>query len=214
MTTELVFQLMMGLSLAACTGLRTWLPLFAVGIAARTGFIPLNSSYDFLVNDGVLITFAVATVLELLGDKVLSIDHFLDAAGTFVRPIAGTVLAASLFSQMDPGTATILGLVAGGGTALTVHTGKAVTRAKVSAFSPLHLGAGNFMVSLAEDFVSAVGVVLALLTPILAALFTILLVAGSIIAIVLAYRAGRKIYAQFRSRSEAGSNATQSPTGT
>ena len=189
---------MMGLSLAACTGIRTWLPLFAVGLAARSGFIPLNPSYHFLVSDGVLITFAIASVIELLGDKVIAIDHFLDAAGTFVRPIAGTILASSLLAQLDPGTATILGLIAGGATTLTVHAGKAVTRAKVSALSPLHLGTGNVVVSFVEDIFAGLGIIMSILAPIIAFFFMLVLVALSIGAIVLAVKAGRKVFTRFR----------------
>lgn len=191
---ELVYQVMMGLGLAACAGFRAWLPLLAMGIMARTGHITLGPSFQFLSSDGALIIFSIATVLETLGDKFIAIDHTLDAIGTLVRPVAGTILASSMFTKMDPQTALILGLIVGGGSAMTVHAGKALTRAKVTMFSPLHAGLGNAAVSFGEDAFMTLGLTLWFFFPILMGVLAIGVLALAAVVIYLAYRTGQKVF--------------------
>ena len=131
---ELLIQFMMGVSLAACAGLRAWLPLLVVGLLARTGQIDLGQSFSFLASNPALIIFGLATILELLADKIIALDNILDAIGTIMRPVAGALIATGLISfDMDPTLSTIIGIITGGGAALGLHTGKAAIRAKSTA---------------------------------------------------------------------------------
>jgi len=191
---ELGYQLMMGLGLAACAGFRAWLPMLVMGVMARTGHITLGPSFQFLASDGALIIFGVATVLETFGDKFIAIDHFLDAVGTLVRPVAGTILASSMFTKMDPQTALVLGLIVGGGSSLTVHAGKALTRAKVTMFSPLHGGMGNAAVSLGEDVFSIFALSLWIFAPMLAGMLAVCVLCFAAGIIYLGLKAGQKIF--------------------
>jgi hypothetical protein len=168
MAISTIVQLMMGVSLAACCGLRAWMPMLIVGLLAKAGYVHLSPAFSFLVRTDALIVFSVATVLELLGDKVIVIDHFLDAVGTIVRPAAGTILASSMLTHMDPLAATTFGLIAGGIPAFTIHTGKAVVRAKTTVFAHFHAGTGNAVLSTLEDALTIGGVFLAAFLPILA----------------------------------------------
>ncbi|HLX65200.1 MAG TPA: DUF4126 domain-containing protein [Planctomycetota bacterium] len=190
---DIVYQIMMGVSLAACAGFRAWLPLFVAGIMAKTGHIHLNESMLFLQSTPVLAIFGIASVLEFCGDKIIVIDHFLDAVGTVARPVAGTLLVSSMITKMDGSTAMILGLIAGGGTAFTMHSGKAVMRAKATVLSPLHGGIGNAVLSIGEDILSGFGSVVAVFWPVLAFAFTIfaLIVAGMLIYV--GWHAGKKL---------------------
>lgn len=192
MTTA--FQVMMGISLAACAGLRAWLPLLAVGIMGRADLLPLNPAFAFLESTPALLVFGIATFVELLGDKVIAVDHALDAIGTVVRPLAGSVLVASTLAKQDPLFAVVAGLVVGGGAALTIHAGKAVTRAKASALSFLHGGVGNALLSSVEDLMSVGGVLLAIFIPPLAFFFALLLLGLAALAVYLAFKAGRALW--------------------
>jgi hypothetical protein len=165
---DFLIQLLMGVSLAACAGLRAWMPLLITGLLGRTGYLHLHPSFELLAQDGTLIALGVATILEVLGDKIIAIDHLLDAIGTFVRPAAGTILAASVLTGMDPLWSLILGIIVGGGAAMTVHAGKSAVRAGTSALAPAHLGTGNAAVSLVEDVLAFGGIVAAILVPALA----------------------------------------------
>jgi hypothetical protein len=190
----LAAQLMMGVSLAACAGLRAWLPLFVVGLMARSGFLPLNPAFAFLGREDALIVFGTATVLELLGDKFIGVDHVLDAIGTFARPAAGAVLASSVLTQLDPLTAVVGGIAIGGATALTVHSGKALVRAKSTALSPLHGGAGNLAVSVGEDLAVGAGMWVIAHAPLLAFAIAALVIAGSLWLIVALAKTGARLF--------------------
>jgi hypothetical protein len=185
-------QVMMGVSLAACAGLRAWLPLLCVGLLAKSGQLPLHPAFEFLARTDVLIVFSIATALEFLGDKIVAVDHFLDAVGTFARPAAGTLVTASLFTGLDPAVSVLLGLIVGGGAALTVHTGKATVRAHSTVAAPLHLGAGNAALSLGEDVVSLGGIGLAVWLPMVAFVLALAAVVVCGWLIVAAIRQGRK----------------------
>lgn len=187
-------QVMMGVSLSACAGLRAWLPLFAVGIMGRADLVPLNPTFAFLESTPALVVFGVATVAELLGDKVIAVDHALDAVSTVARPLAGALLVASTLSRQDPLFAVVAGLILGGGTALTVHAGKAVTRAKASSVAFLHGGVGNALLSGTEDLLSVGGVLLALFLPPVAFFFAVLLLGSAALAVYLFYRTGRALW--------------------
>jgi hypothetical protein len=167
---EIIVQLLMGMSLAACAGLRAWMALLVVGFLGRTGMVHLDASFDILTHTSTLLVFGVATVLEILGDKVIVVDHLLDSVGTVLRPMAGSVLAASMLTGMDPEMSLILGVITGGSTALAVHAGKSAVRAGTTTLSPAHGGAGNAVVSLVEDVLAFFGIWAAILVPVVAAI--------------------------------------------
>lgn len=170
----LFWQLALGFSLAATTGLRAFFPLFVAAAAGRLGQVTLGPSFAWMGSDPALIVFGSAVVIEVLGDKVPALDHVLDACGVFVKPAAATLLAASMFTSMDPVMASALGLVTGGAVAGGVHVVKAKARLASSVFT---FGTGNPVLSLAEDVLAVVGVVLAMLLPILAAFVILCLLA-------------------------------------
>lgn len=176
----LFWQLALGFSLAATTGLRAFLPLFVAAAAARLGQVTLGPSFAWLGSDPAVIVFGSAVVLEVLADKVPALDHALDACGVFVKPAAATLLAASMFTSMDPVMASALGLVSGGAVAGGVHVVKAKARLASSVFT---FGAGNPVLSLAEDVLAVAGVILAMLLPIVAAfvILCILTVVGFLV---------------------------------
>src|SRR5512134_2229735 len=86
-----------GIGLAACAGLRAFLPLFAAGMAARFLHWELAPSVDWLSNDAILIATGVATVLEILADKIPFVDNVLDAIQTVAAPVAGVLASVSAF---------------------------------------------------------------------------------------------------------------------
>ncbi len=141
-------QLAMGLSLAACAGLRAFLPLLAVGLAARLDWIPLTSHFEWLESVPSLIVFGVAVVAELLADKVPWFDHVLDLVQSFVKPIAGVVAAAAVLHELTPLQGAVLALVLGGGVAGAVHFGKANLRLLSTVSTG---GLANPVVSVVEE---------------------------------------------------------------
>jgi hypothetical protein len=154
-----------GIALAACAGLRVFLPLFAAGAAARFFDWPLASSMAWLSGDAALVTFGVASMVEVLADKVPALDHALDAAQTFLAPVAGAMVAVSALPELSPPAALALGIVTGAPIAGGVHGIAAGARLGSSV---LTLGAGNPVLSLIEDVLAGLGVLLAFVIPLVA----------------------------------------------
>ena len=103
---DVVSSISLAIGLAACAGLRAWLPLLLVGGLARAGVMSLGPSFGFLASNRALILFGVATAIEIVGDKVPAVDHALDMLSTVLRPAAGSLIAASVMWQVrDPLTA-------------------------------------------------------------------------------------------------------------
>ena len=150
--------------LAAATGLNAYLPLLIVGLLARyTELITLKTPWSALSNPVVLVVIAVLLLIEMTVDKIPAVDTVNDVIQTLFRPAAGAVLFAAssnVISDMSPVLAMVCGLLIAGG----VHTAKAVSRPVVTAGT---LGTANPVVSLAEDAVSGVTTVVAIVAPVL-----------------------------------------------
>ena len=172
----LVTQVASGIGLAACAGLRAFLPLFIVGLAGRLEWIPLTGKFEFLASTPALIVFGVAVLVEFLADKVPVVDHFLDSIQAFVKPIVGAVLAASVLAELTPLQASVLGLVTGGTVAGAIHLTKANLRLVSSATTA---GLGNPILSVIEDLGALLGSVMALIVPLL----LVLLLVGVLIGV-------------------------------
>jgi hypothetical protein len=164
---EVVSSISLAIGLAACAGLRAWLPLFLAGGLARAGVLTLGSSFAFLGSNRALILFGTATVIEIVGDKVPAVDHALDMLSTVLRPAAGSLLAASVMWQVhDPLTALALGVAVGAPAALVPHAAKTVLRA---ASTSLTGGLANPLISMAEDVMTVGLFIVTVVVPVLAA---------------------------------------------
>ena len=164
---EVVSSISLAIGLAACAGLRAWLPLLLAGAMARAGFLTLGSSFSFLASNRALILFGAATIIEIAGDKIPAVDHALDMLSTVLRPAAGSLLAASVLWQVhDPLTAVALGVAVGAPAALVPHAAKSVLRA---ASTSLTGGLANPVISVAEDVMTLAMFLFTVVLPVLAA---------------------------------------------
>ena len=170
-------QLAMGFALAATVGLRTFLPLLAAGLLARFGYVDLGHSFEWMSGAPALVVFGSAVIFEVLADKVPGLDHALHLVESFVKPVAGTLIAASLFTNLDPTLAVVLGLIGGGTIAGAVHIAKGTTRAASTALTG---GLGNPFLSLLDDVLAVGGIVVAILAPLVAALIVLIVGVGAV----------------------------------
>jgi uncharacterized membrane protein len=163
--THLALGLLLGLGLSASTGLNTFLPLLLLSAAARFNVagVELGTKFDWLTSDAAMITLIIACVVELIADKIPAVDHFLDSAGTIVRPVAGAVASASVLTGVDPMVAAVLGIIVGAPTSLGMHTLKAGTRVASSATT---FGCANPVISIIEDVIAFALSVLSIFLPI------------------------------------------------
>ena len=164
MNPSLWLALATGVAIAAACGLRAFLPLFVVGVAARLGVIDLKPGLDWLAGNPALVALGLATVLEILADKVPAVDHALDLVGTVVRPLAAWLGAYAVLVDWPAPWGQLAALVLGSG-ALALHLAKAKLRLGSTAVT---LGHANPLISLAEDAAAVAILVVALLVPLLA----------------------------------------------
>jgi hypothetical protein len=165
--------LCLAVALAACAGLRAWLPLFLAAGLARLGFLELGGSFAFVQSNKALVALGLATLLEICADKIPAVDHALDAISTVARPAAGALLAASVLGTVsEPLTAVTLGLAVGAPAALAPHAAKSLVRAGATAFTG---GLANPILSLIEDVATAVLFAVALIVPVLVVALLLLL---------------------------------------
>ncbi|RYG64909.1 DUF4126 domain-containing protein, partial [bacterium] len=144
---------LLGVGLAATSGLRTFLPLLLLAGAVKFGLfgVSLGQSYAWLASDSALIALLLATIFEVAGDKIPVVDHGLDVVGTVLRPIAGALSVAAVWYGTDPATAALVGLIVGAPLAFGMHSAKAGTRAGSTAATA---GVGNPFISVLEDGVA------------------------------------------------------------
>lgn len=165
---DLVFTGAAGIAIAAACGLRAFLPLLALAVGVRAGFLRVHDGAEWIASTPVVLTLLWATVVELVADKVPAVDHVLDVIATGLRPIAAAVAAWCTFVGVHPVVGLAAALVLGGG-AMGVHVAKAKVRL---GSSMLTLGAANPLLSLGEDLLAGGLAAMGVLAP-LAALFAV-----------------------------------------
>ena len=162
----------LAIALAACAGLRAWLPLLLTGALARSGFLELGPSFQFLASNRALAVLGLATALEIVADKIPAVDHALDALSTVLRPAAASLVAASvLWPISDPLTALAAGTVLGAPTSLVPHAAKSGLRLASTAFTG---GLANPVLSLIEDVTAFVLFVVAVVVPVIVVVLVLL----------------------------------------
>jgi len=161
-----VLPALLGLGLAAAAGLRAFLPLLLLALAAKFQLfgVDLNERAAWLGSDVAVITLAIATAVELAADKVPFLDHALSALGTITRPVAAVIAAGSVFAGVDPVIAAVAGVIIGAPTALAFHAAQSGTRVASTATTG---GLANPVVSIVEDILAFATVLLALAAPLL-----------------------------------------------
>lgn len=161
--------------LSASAGLNAYIPLLLVGLVARyTDLIRLTSPWDTLANPWIILMLCLLVIIEMLADKVPAVNHINDLIQTLIRPAAGAIAFAAstdVVTEINPVLALASGLLIAG----TVHVAKAgAVRPMVTATTG---GAGNVPVSIAEDIISTVMSILAIVVPILVGTLLIVLAA-------------------------------------
>lgn len=180
-----VLPALLGLGLASATGLRTFLPLLMLALAAKFELfgVRLIDQMEWLVSWPAIAALGTAATAEFAGDKIPAVDHFLNAIGYVVRPVAGAVAAGSVFWAVDPTAAAIAGVIVGAPAALAFNA--AQTGARVTSTATTG-GLGNPVVSFIEDVLAFVTVIVAFLAPIIIPIVLIVLA-------VVVFRLARRI---------------------
>ena len=172
---ELLTGIFTAFGLSASAGLNAYIPLLLVGLLAKyTDLIHLNQPWDTLANPWIILLLCILVIIEMLADKIPAVNHINDLIQTLIRPAAGAIAfaaSANVVTDISPVLALAAGLLVAG----TVHVAKAgAVRPMVTATTG---GAGNIPVSIAEDVVSTVLSIVAIILPVLVGTLMIVLAA-------------------------------------
>jgi len=164
--------------LAGASGLNATLPLLIVSLLARLGLIQLGSPYVALAADVAFYGLIVLAVVEFAIDKVPALDSVGHAVMLPIAAASGAILFASqtgAVTDVHPGLAVIISLLAGAGVSSTVHVVRAGVRpvANVVLLGP--------PLSFLEDGASAALSLAATLAPILVPFLLALLILGAVL---------------------------------
>jgi len=168
LNTTMIMSVLIGISLAACTGFRVFLPMLISSIAFKLGWIAPIESLAWLGSYWALIIFLVAAVFETLAFLVPWIDHAFDMIAAPLAVLAGAILASAMFKDMPLTMQVGLGIIAGGGTAGAVHATTSILRLGSTKFTG---GMGNPFFAKLESLIAAIGTLLAIFIPIIMILF-------------------------------------------
>jgi hypothetical protein len=165
MIMDTLLSICLGIGLSAACGFRVFVPLLVMNLAALTGHLHLAHGFEWLGSYPALVAFSVATVLEIAGYYIPWLDHLLDTIATPAAVIAGTIVTASMVTDMSPFLRWTLAAIAGGGAAGLVQGTTVVTRGASTATTG---GLGNPVVATLELTGAVATSVLAIVAPILA----------------------------------------------
>lgn len=151
----------LGSLVAWASGLRLYLVVFVLGVAARLGYLDLPAGLAILSHNYVIAAAGLLLIVEFLADKVPGVDSAWDSLHTFIRIPAGGLLAAGVAGDDLTAITLAAGLLGGTITAGT-HFAKAGGRAAINT-SPEPLS--NWVASFTEDAMVLGGVWVALNYP-------------------------------------------------
>jgi hypothetical protein len=163
--SDLALSIALGIGLAAAVGLRVFLPMLVVSIAAYTGHLTLGSGFAWLATPGALLMLSVAALLEILAYYIPGLDNLLDTIAIPAALIAGTVVSAAVMTDLPPILKWTTAVIAGGGAAGLTQGLTSVLRAKSTLLTG---GLGNHVVASGELGGALLLSLLALAAPLLA----------------------------------------------
>lgn len=184
---ETLLSLMVGLGLSAACGFRVFVPLLVLSIAGYSGHVQLAKGFEWLASEPALIAFSLATILEIAAYYIPVVDNFLDTVATPAAVVAGTIVTASMVTDVSPFLQWSLAAVAGGSIAGVVQGATVMARGASTALTG---GLANPVVATVELGTSAASAVMAFFTPVLVLLGVFGLLGIGLVAV--SRRKGRK----------------------
>ena len=167
---DLILAAFVGIGLSAACGFRVFVPLLGLSIASYSGHLQLAEGFEWLGSDVGLATLAFATLLEVSAYYVPWLDNLMDSITTPAAIVAGTMVSASMMTEMSPMLQWSLAAVAGGGLAGAVQTATVLVRGGSTVTTG---GLANPIVSTSELAASTGITLIAIVVPMLAVLMVL-----------------------------------------
>ncbi|WP_107688319.1 DUF4126 domain-containing protein [Neisseria wadsworthii] len=173
MNFDTFISIALGVGLAASSGFRVFLPLFALSLSAYFGMWPLNESWQWLASTNALIILGIAAITESLSYLIPFVDNLLDTIAVPLAGLAGTAVVASTAADLSPAVTWTLAIIAGGGAAAAIKGASATTRVASTATTG---GLANPVISVLETGMAVVLSMLSLFVPVLAVFLVVAVV--------------------------------------
>ena len=182
---ETIVAVGVAIGLSAACGFRVFVPPLVIGLLHSTGHIELAESFYWMSSPIALTAFGAATVLEILGYFIPVVDNVLDAAATPAAVVAGTVVSASVITDVSPFVQWTLAAILGLGVTAPVQTATAATRAALTVSTA---GLGNPVFAAGEVVGAGAMTAIGVFSPIVALAIAVFLVCGSVFMIRFGFR--------------------------
>jgi hypothetical protein len=169
---DLGLSIALGIGLAAATGLRLFLPMLVVSVAAYTGHLPLSDNFAWLATPAAVMLLSVAALVEVLAYYIPGVDNLLDTLATPAAFVAGTVISAAVITDLPPMVKWAAAIIAGGGIAGLTQSVTTLVRAKSTVLTGT---LGNPVVATTELGGSLIVSLMALAAPLLTAVVIVVL---------------------------------------
>lgn len=187
--SEIIATLLTSSGLGLSAGLNAYATLFVFGLLARfyPAWVP-GEAAEIFASTPMLILLGVLYTIEFFADKFPAVDHAWDAVHTFIRPLAGAIVA---FASAKPGMSAglvIAATILGGGAALGSHAAKSTLRVTSTATTG---GTMNPLLSVAEDIFAILQSIVAVLLPYLIAVILVVVVVPLAILLAVVVRRRR-----------------------
>lgn len=182
--SEMITTLLTSAGLGIGAGVNAYATFLVFGGLAR--FYPNlfpGDIAEFFASTPVLIAMGVMYVIEFFADKFPAVDHAWDAVHTFIRPLAGGLVAIASANPEMPKAIIISAAILGGSAALSSHMVKAGVRLGSTATTG---GVANPFISIIEDIFAVIQSFVAIFLP-----YVILVMLLLVIPIVLLWMSRR-----------------------
>ena len=162
-----------GIGLSATCGFRIFVPLLGISIAHHTGHLALAPGFEWIGSWPATVAFAAAMIIEIGGYYIPWVDNLLDTIATPAAIVAGTIVTASMVSELSPFLRWSLAIIAGGGVAGVIQGSSVLARGISTTTTG---GTGNPVVSTGELLASIFGTIVSLALPIIAIVLVALVI--------------------------------------
>lgn len=187
------------LGLSQTTGYTPYLPVLALSIATKWFHLcQINPSFGFITSDWFLILAAILTAVDLIVDLIPGASTGWHAVHTAITPFIGGFVAAATTSGLSlPGGISSLSQPASASLATTSLTGTAATvlmfvvgfalsglvhvhrfggRTVANVGHVFTLGISNIAISVFEDILAVISIILSFLAPVLMLVIVVIVV--------------------------------------
>jgi hypothetical protein len=172
---DTALAILVGIGLAASCGFRVFVPMLVVSAAAHAGYLDLTDSFRWLGSLTAIVSFGVASLIEIAAYYVPWLDNLLDVIATPIAMVAGAVLFAASVTDLNPFLHWSLAIIAGGGSAAVVQGATIVSRLASTTTTG---GLANFIFTTIETVTGLILSILSIVVPLLALMLLLIVVAA------------------------------------